>query len=535
MMEGQSLLDLGHLTETEQEAILKVLLRDAELRSKEEKRLRKIQQTAVDPKHFRSLSGAWFREERAKRHQKGGVDIVHASLRLKGRDKDLPLEGVFQRQGKQKNLLPEEDCKEEEEVVVEQETGEEEEEKTGEEQRGESPEVQVSPVPRPRTRKPQPQEVTKDKTPQFIDIEDNRLLHPYSSLQVQGDVSDSDTDFSRNDLNQNKLGSIISLRSNNTFSGSMMSLFSVGDYGGVVVTGQIQFALQYDTKKEELHVRVVRCQDLAPARKNRSDPYVKVYLLPDNTSRSKRKTSVKKKTLNPVYDETLRYKVRRPDLKARVLSVSVWHQERVKRNVFLGEVEVPLSRWDWGQSQPTWHNLQPRVQISSDAISSRGTILMSLKFIPPGSEGDGLPVTGELHIWLREAVGLLPTKRGAPNTFIKSVVLPDEGGFSGQQTRMIRGTVSPLFNHTMVYDGLHASDLPQACAEVTVWATHTHSTYCLGGVRLSTGTGTSYGQDVDWMDSTEEETSVWKTVIKNPNTWVDTALPIRTNLQARHE
>lgn len=34
--------------------------------------------------------------------------------------------------------------------------------------------------------------------------------------------------------------------------------------------------------------------------------YVKVYLLPDNTSHSKRKTSVKRKTLNPIYDETMK-------------------------------------------------------------------------------------------------------------------------------------------------------------------------------------------------------------------------------------
>lgn len=34
--------------------------------------------------------------------------------------------------------------------------------------------------------------------------------------------------------------------------------------------------------------------------------YVKTYLLPDKSTQSKRKTAVKKKTLNPVYDETFR-------------------------------------------------------------------------------------------------------------------------------------------------------------------------------------------------------------------------------------
>lgn len=34
--------------------------------------------------------------------------------------------------------------------------------------------------------------------------------------------------------------------------------------------------------------------------------YVKMYLLPDKSKHSKRKTAVKKKTVNPVYDETFR-------------------------------------------------------------------------------------------------------------------------------------------------------------------------------------------------------------------------------------
>uniref|UniRef100_A0A673HKA2 Synaptotagmin-like protein 1 n=1 Tax=Sinocyclocheilus rhinocerous TaxID=307959 RepID=A0A673HKA2_9TELE len=436
-MEGEPFLDLCHLTEVEQTVILSVLQRDAELRNKEEGRIRKLQQTVSDPVRLRSLSGAWFHEVRAKRYQKGGADVVHASIRHKRREKDIPLTAIFA------------------------------------EEKGNSSQLH--------------EQQEEDKS---------------TERELQENIS---------------------------MNGSLMSLYSVGDFGDVVVSGQIQFSLQYDIKKEELHVHIIRCQDLAPARKNRSDPYVKVYLLPDNTSRSKKKTAVKRKTLNPVYDETMKYRVRRLDLQARVLSMSVWHMERMRRNLFLGEVEVRLAQWDWSQSQPTWHNLQPRVKLSPDDIISRGTILFSIKFVPPGSEGSGCPPTGELHIWLREIVGLLPTKRGAPSTYVKSVVLPDESGVSGQQTRVVRGSVNPVFNHTMVYDGFQSSDLIQACAEITVWNPHPSS--CLGGVRLSTGSGVSYGQAVCWMDSTEDEISVWSSVIQSPNSWVDTSLPIRTNLQ----
>lgn len=52
----------------------------------------------------------------------------------------------------------------------------------------------------------------------------------------------------------------------------MMSLFSSGDFGAVEVRGRIQFSLVYDTQREELNVKVHCCEDIASARKNRSDP-----------------------------------------------------------------------------------------------------------------------------------------------------------------------------------------------------------------------------------------------------------------------
>lgn len=55
------------------------------------------------------------------------------------------------------------------------------------------------------------------------------------------------------------------------------------------------------------------------------------------------------------------YKVRQNELNSRTLNLSVWHAEPLARNVFLGEVEVALGRWDWTCTQPLWQDLQPRV------------------------------------------------------------------------------------------------------------------------------------------------------------------------------
>jgi Ca2+-dependent lipid-binding protein len=38
--------------------------------------------------------------------------------------------------------------------------------------------------------------------------------------------------------------------------------------------------------------------------KDESDPFIRIYLLPDKSRTGRRKTGIIKKTLNPVYDQT---------------------------------------------------------------------------------------------------------------------------------------------------------------------------------------------------------------------------------------
>ncbi|XP_029298989.1 synaptotagmin-like protein 1 [Cottoperca gobio] len=531
-MEGErvdSSLDLSHLTEEEQSTILQVIQRDLDLRRRDEGRVRVLQETETDVARLRFLSGEWFSEESGKRHRNrtSGSVLVHATIRhRKTKNRDVPLTVLFNGEREEEtshnnNASPE----------AERRLKDSREEDSGGSQGS------LKPAPTPRTKSP---------LAQSLQYRSNSSSSKELERRSNGRSEEPEEDFDGHNRDSDSLSSCPtaslktsssngSLHSGYTLSGSMMSLFSSGDFGVVEVRGRIQFSLVYDTQKEELQVTVYRCEDIASARKNRSDPYVKTYLLPDKSSHSKKKTAVKRKTLNPVYDQTLRYKVRIGELRSRTLNLSVWHAEPLGRNVFLGEVEVSLGFWDWTCSLPLWHDLQPRVNLNPDSISSRGTILLCVKFIPDGFEGDGLPLTGELHIWIREAQGLLANKGGAIDSFVRSYILPDASRQSGQKTRLVKRSINPTYNHTMVYDGFHSSDLREACAELTLWQREGLKSHVLGGIRLSSGTGQSYGEDVSWMDSTEEEVAVWNSMIENPNNWVDATLSIRTNLAHRSE
>ncbi|XP_038172225.1 synaptotagmin-like protein 4 isoform X2 [Arvicola amphibius] len=130
--------------------------------------------------------------------------------------------------------------------------------------------------------------------------------------------------------------------------GSMMSIYSeAGDFGNVSVTGKIIFSLKFEQKTQTLVIHVKECHQLAYAdeAKKRSNPYVKTYLLPDKSRQGKRKTSIKRDTINPLYDETFRYEISESLLAQRTLQFSVWHHGRFGRNTFLGEAEVHMDSW----------------------------------------------------------------------------------------------------------------------------------------------------------------------------------------------
>lgn len=160
-----------------------------------------------------------------------------------------------------------------------------------------------------------------------------------------------------------------------------------GRYGTVTVKGQIEFGLQYNYKHAALEILIKQCRDLAAVdtKRNRSDPYVKVkcslrtcfvivtdelndlqvYLLPDKSKTGKRKTKVKKHTLNPVFDETLRFYMSLSSLESRTLWLTVWHSDMFGRNDFLGEVLMPLQGKVFDNPAPQSYNLQERVSCAS--------------------------------------------------------------------------------------------------------------------------------------------------------------------------
>nr|XP_057935822.1 synaptotagmin-like protein 2 [Doryrhamphus excisus]XP_057935823.1 synaptotagmin-like protein 2 [Doryrhamphus excisus]XP_057935824.1 synaptotagmin-like protein 2 [Doryrhamphus excisus]XP_057935825.1 synaptotagmin-like protein 2 [Doryrhamphus excisus] len=350
--------------------------------------------------------------------------------------------------------------------------------------------------------------------PSFLQKEDDNNI--YEDVFLQG----------RDIMDFSDMASVSSL------SGSVTTVDS-SDFGNVEVQGNIQFSINYVNKLGEFHIFVAECRDLASVNPKRghSDPYVKSYLMPDKVRLGKRKTSVKKKTLHPTFNEILRYRVNMDYLRTQTLVLSVWHNDTFGRNSFLGEVDVDLSKWNVDHTQMNCLALKARTPPPLPLSSGQGEMRLAIRFLPKAHFTEGVakdrPTAGEIHIWVKECKKL-PLVRTSIDPYVKCFVLPDTSKKSRQKTRVLKRTTEPVFNHTMVYDGIREMDLVEACVELTVWDRDRLASNLLGGLRLGAGTGQSYGSAVDWMDSTPAEVALWERMAAFPSEWAEDVLPLRT-------
>uniref|UniRef100_A0A4W3IP25 C2 domain-containing protein n=1 Tax=Callorhinchus milii TaxID=7868 RepID=A0A4W3IP25_CALMI len=181
------------------------------------------------------------------------------------------------------------------------------------------------------------------------------------------------------------------------------------NFDDAAITGQIEFAVQYNFKTATLEILIKACKHLASGdeKKKKLNPYVKTYLLPDKSSQAKSKTAVKKNTVNPVFNETLKYKIERSMLETRTLQVSVWHCTALKRNTFLGEVSIPLETWKFEEISTQSYNWY---QLRTKVTSVRKCSYVNSLSDPRVGQGDHQPVSPILiairtHCWKMHVFG----------------------------------------------------------------------------------------------------------------------------------
>ncbi|XP_062981063.1 regulating synaptic membrane exocytosis protein 1 isoform X27 [Elgaria multicarinata webbii] len=121
--------------------------------------------------------------------------------------------------------------------------------------------------------------------------------------------------------------------------------------------GDIQIGMV--DKKGQLEVEVIRARGLIqkPGSKSTPAPYVKVYLLENGACIAKKKTRIARKTLDPLYQQTLVFD---ESPHGKVLQVIVWGDYgRMDHKCFMGVAQILLEELDLSSVVIGWYKLFP--------------------------------------------------------------------------------------------------------------------------------------------------------------------------------
>lgn len=203
--------------------------------------------------------------------------------------------------------------------------------------------------------------------------------------------------------------------------------------------GRLQYKLEYDFNQSNLAVTVHQAEDLpALDMGGTSDPYVKVYLLPDK--KKKFETKVHRKTLNPVFNETFNFKLPYADAMAKTLVFAIYDFDRFSKHDQIGEVKVPLMMVDLAQTIEEWKELS---SVEGEG-GQLGDICFSLRYVP---------TAGKLTVVILEAKNLKKMDVGGlSDPYVKIALLQNGKRIKKKKTSIKKCTLNPYFNESFTFE-----------------------------------------------------------------------------------
>jgi len=203
--------------------------------------------------------------------------------------------------------------------------------------------------------------------------------------------------------------------------------------------GRLQFKLDYDFNSNNLATTVIQAEELPGLDlSGTSDPYVKVYLLPDK--KKKFETKVHRKTLNPVFNETFNFKVPYAEITTKTLVFAVYDFDRFGKHDQIGEVKIPMNTIDLAQTIEEWRDL---TSVDGDK-EVLGDICFSLRYVP---------TAGKLTVVVLEAKNLKKMDVGGlSDPYVKIVLMMNGKRLKKKKTSIKKCTLNPYYNESFAFE-----------------------------------------------------------------------------------
>jgi len=223
--------------------------------------------------------------------------------------------------------------------------------------------------------------------------------------------------------------------------------------------GRIRFRLEYDFTLQELKVTIIECAELPPTdwSTGATDPFVKLYLLPDK--KPKYESKVHRKNCNPKFDQTFIFKnIPYVDTFDKTLVMAVYDYDRFSSSDQQSEIQVPLNSIDLAGPVDEWKDLAPLDDGSDQYL---GDLCLSLRYVPS---------SGKLTVAVLEARKLKKMDiTGASDPYVKLKLFDSKGKRIGKKkkTSVKSCNLNPYWNESFVFL-IDEMDMKRVYLDVTV-------------------------------------------------------------------
>lgn len=262
--------------------------------------------------------------------------------------------------------------------------------------------------------------------------------------------------------------------------------------------GRLKYRLEYDFTTQELKVTVLEACDLPPTdwSTGLTDPFVKVYLLPDK--KPKYETKVHRKNLNPKFDQTFVFKnIPYVDTFDKTLVFAVYDYDRFSSSDQTGEFQLPLNSVDLAGPVEEWKDL---VAVDDGSNQYLGDLCLSLRYVPN---------SGKLTVAILEARKLKKMDiTGASDPYVKIKLFDNKNKRIGKKkkTSVKSCNLNPYWNESFVFL-IDEMDMKRVYLDVTVCDYDLiGSGDPIGKIKLG------WGQNKEYKPGFKH----WKEVLENP-------------------